>query len=113
MNPAKLNPGSENLDAVAHWFCWTNDMANDLWNNDALWLYAAKASHKFVKWRGTGVMDPVLHCLFSMGLFDWSMPNDRLNQMTPAMCHATVMGTQLFSKMMENDTKVFLSFCLQ
>ena len=82
-----------------------------VWNDNALWLYTAKASHEFVEWRGTGVMDPVLHHLFAMGLFNWSVPNDRLNQTTPAMCHATVMGTRLFSKMMENDTKVlfFLS----
>ena len=48
-------------------------MANDLHHDDALWLWAVKAAHVFVEWRGQGIMDPVLHGLFSMGLFDWTV----------------------------------------
>ena len=53
-------------------------------------------------------MDPVLHRIFAMGLFDWSAPNDCLNQTTPAMWHATVMGMKLFWQIHENDLKVLL-----
>ena len=61
-----------------------------------------------MEWRGQGVMDPVLHRIFTMGLFDWSAPNDRLNQMTPVMRHVTVMGMKLFQRIHENDLKVLL-----
>ena len=96
MNPNKLNPGDKRLDSIVKLYCWHNDMVNDLHNDNALWFWATKASHEFMKWRGKGVMDPVLHCLFAMGLFDWMALNDCLNQTTPAMCHAMVMGTKLF-----------------
>ena len=57
-------------------------------------------------------MDPVLHGLFSIGLFDWTGEDDHLHQTTPAMCHATVMGVSLFRRIMENDVKVRLfAFC--
>ena len=60
-------------------------MANDLHHDDALWLWAVKAAHVFVEWRTQGIMDPVLHGLFSMGLFDWTGEDNRLNQTTPAI----------------------------
>ena len=53
-------------------------------------------------------MDPVLHHIFMMGLFDWSAPNNCLNQTTPAMRHVTVMGMKLFRRIHENDLKVLL-----
>jgi len=87
-------------------------MANDLHHDDALWLWAVKAAHVFVEWRTQGIMDPVLHGLFSMDLFDWTGEDNRLNQTTPAMCHATVMGIKLFRRIVENDVKVHLfAFC--
>ena len=49
-------------------------MVDDLYNDDALWFWAAKASHRFMEWRSKGIMDPVLHCLFTMGLFNWMAP---------------------------------------
>ena len=61
-----------------------------------------------MEWRGRGVMDPVLHRIFTMGLFDWSAPNDHLNQTTLAMCYMTVMGMKLFQQIHENDLKVLL-----
>ena len=96
MNPNKLNPGNEDHSVENRLHCWHNNMANDLHNYNALWLWATKAGHEFMEWRGQGVMDPVFHHIFTMGLFDWSAPNDRLNQTTPAMCHVTVMGIKLF-----------------
>ena len=45
-------------------------MVNNLHNDDTLWYWAANASHKFMEWRGKGVMDLVLHCIFAMG-FNW------------------------------------------
>ena len=54
------------------------------------------------------MMDPVLHCIFAMGLFDWMAPNDCLNQTTPAMHHAMVMGVKLFRQIHENNLKVHL-----
>ena len=95
MNPDKLNPGSEELDSVTRLYHWCNNMANNLHNGNALWYWAAKASHEFMEWRGKGVMDPVLHCLFAMGLFDWSAPNNCLNQTTPAMCYVMVIALLL------------------
>ena len=88
------------------------DMANDLHHNDALWLWAAKAAHVFMEWRMKEIMDPVLHRLFAIGLFNWTGEDDCLHQTTPAMCHATVMGISLFCRIVENDTKVRLfAFC--
>ena len=108
MNPNKLNPGDEDHSTENRLHCWRNDMANDLHNDDALWFWTAKAGHEFMEWRGQGVMDPVLHRIFVMGLFDWLAPNDCLNQTTPAMCHMTVMGMKLFWQIHENDLKVLL-----
>ena len=112
MIPNKLNPGNERLDSVAKLYRWCNNMVNDLHNNDTLWYWIAKASHEFMEWRGKGVMDPVLHRIFAMGLFDWMAPNNCLNQTTPAMRHAMVMGTKLFHWIVENNQKALhpLSF---
>ena len=66
MNPNKINPGDKGHSAEYRLHHWRNDMANDLHNNDALWFWAAKASHKFMEWQGRGVMDPVLHCIFAI-----------------------------------------------
>jgi len=78
----------------------------------SVWLWAAKSVHIFLEWRTTGVMDPVLCQLFAMGLFDWMGEDNRLNQITPAMCHATMMGVSLFCRIVENDIKVCLfAFC--
>ena len=108
MNPNKLNPGDEGHSAEHRLYCWCNDMANDLHNDDTLWFWATKASHEFMEWRGRGVTDPVLHRIFTMGLFDWLAPNNRLNQMTPAMRHVTVMGIKLFWWIHEKNLKVLL-----
>ena len=67
-------PGDKVSDPVAKCLCWWNDIVNDLYNDDALWFWAAKASHRFMEWRGKGIIDPVLHCLFTMGLFNWMAP---------------------------------------
>ena len=106
MNPDKINPGDKGCDPINRLFCWHNDMANDLHNDDALWFWTAKASYRFMEWRDKGVIDLVFHCLFAMGLFDWTAPNDYLNQTTSAMHHATVMGMKLFHQIHENDQKV-------
>jgi len=112
MNPKALRPGDEKLTPEQQQANWENDMANDLHHDDALWLWAVKAAHVFVEWRTQGIMDPVLHGLFSMGLFDWTGEDNRLNQTTPAMRHATVMGIKLFQRIVENDVKVHLfAFC--
>ena len=57
---------------------WERDMANNLHNDDALWLWAAKAAHIFMEWRMKGIMDPVLHRLFAIGLFDWTVISSEL-----------------------------------
>ena len=108
MNPNKLNPGDEDCNPENHLYHWCNNMANDLHNDDALWFWAAKAGHKFMEWGGQGVMDPILHRIFMMGLFDQSAPNDHLNQTTPVMHHTTVMGMKLFRWIHGNDLKVLL-----
>jgi len=112
MDPKALKPGDESLSPEQRRANWENDMANDLHHNDALWLWAVKAAYVFLEWRGKGIMDPVLHGLFSMGLFDWIGEDVHLNQTTPAMRHATMMGISLFRRIMENDVKVCLfAFC--
>jgi len=61
MDPTARKPrdkGISDEELCAH---WEKDMANNLHNNDALWLWTAKAAHIFLKWRTTGVMDSVLH----------------------------------------------------
>ena len=78
MNPKALRPGDEKLTPEERRANWENDMANDLHHDDARWLWAVKAAHSFVEWRGQGIMDPVLHGLFSMGLFDWTGEDNRL-----------------------------------
>ena len=106
MNPDKINPGNKGWDPVNRLYRWCNNMANNLHNNNALWFWATKASHELMEWRGKGVMDSILHCLFAMGLFDWSALNNHLNQTTPAMHHMMVMGMKLFHQIHENDQKV-------
>ena len=96
MNPNKINPGDEGHSTEHCFHHWHNDMANNLHNDDVLWFWAAKASHEFMEWQGRGVMDPVLYRIFVMGLFNWSAPNDCLNQTTPVMQHVMVMGMKLF-----------------
>ena len=81
-------------------------MANNLHIDNALWFWAAKASHKFMEWGGKNVMDLVLHQLFAIRLFNWMTLNNHLNQTTLAMCHATMMGTKLFSWIVESNKKV-------
>ena len=87
-------------------------MANDLHHDDALWLWAVKSAHVFMEWRMKGIIDPVLHRLFAIGLFNWMGEDDCLHQTTSAMHHATVMGVSLFRRIVENDAKVCLfAFC--
>ena len=112
MNPKALRAGDERLSPEERRANWESDMANNLHHDDALWLWAVKAAYVFLEWRGKRIMDPVLHGLFSMGLFDWTGEDVRLNQTTPAMCHVTVMGISLFRRIVENNVKVRLfAFC--
>ena len=112
MDPKALKPGDERLSPEQHRVDWERDMANDLHNDDALWLWAVKAAHVFMEWRTKGIVDPVLYRLFNIGLFDWTGEDDRLHQTTPAMRHATVVGIHLFRRIIENDVKVHLfAFC--
>jgi len=112
MDPTALKPGDEGHSPEQCRADWERDMANDLHHDDTLWLWAAKAAHVFMEWRMKGIMDPVLHRLFTMGLFDWTGEDNCLNQTTPAMCHATMMGISLFRQIVENNIKVCLfAFC--
>jgi len=83
-------------------------MANNLHNDDTLWLWAAKSAHVFLEWRMKEIMDPVLYCLFTMELFNWMGEDTHLNQTTPAIHHITVMGISLFCGTIENNIKVML-----
>jgi len=96
MDPNALKPGDEGRSPEQHRADWERDIANDLHHDAALWLWAVKAAHIFMEWRTKGIMDPVLHRLFAIRLFDWTGENYHLNQTTPAMWHATVMGINLF-----------------
>ena len=79
MDPNALKPGDEGCSPEQRRAEWEKDMANDLHHDNALWLWAAKAGHTFMEWRTKGIMDPVLHRLFAIGLFDWMGEDDRLH----------------------------------
>jgi len=59
MNPKALRPGDEKLSPEQRRANWENDMANDLHHDDALWLWAVKAAHVFVEWRGQGMFTQI------------------------------------------------------
>jgi len=50
--------------------------------------------------------DDVLYDLLKMGILDWSTPNDRLNQTTPAMCHTTAMQMRMLAQHLSLEDKV-------
>jgi len=52
------------------------------------------------------VHDPVLHCLLSMGVYDWTGVDKRLNQTVPAMCHSNTMASCLLQHLLEIDEQV-------
>ena len=48
----------------------------------------------------------VLYDLLKMGIQDWQAPNNRLNQMTPAMRHATAMQMRMLAQHLSLEDKV-------
>ena len=50
--------------------------------------------------------DDILYDLLKMGIQDWQAPNDRLNQTTPAMCHATAMQMRMLAQHLSLEDKV-------
>ena len=59
------------------------------------------------------VNDEVLFDLLKMGILDWETPNERLNQTTQAMRHATAMNMRMLAKHLALEAKVspVLSCC--
>jgi len=98
--------GEDAMIFLDHQHCWANTMNNDIHNNDTLWIWTGQTAHEWMTWHQAGSIDLVLHCIFAMGLFDWEGEDVCINQTTPAMCHTTVMGCQLFRHILSQEEKV-------
>jgi len=85
MDPICINPGDKGLDAVGHQEHWRNDMANNIHNNNMLWLWASQTAHDWMDWRQRGLIDLVLHHLFAMGLFNWERMSILTRQHQPCV----------------------------
>ena len=99
--PGVIIPGDEHLPAIGREARRQSDMFTDLHNDDTLWDYACRMSSDFDNWRVADRNDPVMIRLFRMGLYDWKDVDNRLNQTTPAMRHATVLSGRLFQRLLE------------
>ena len=85
---------------------WANDDLSECHNEDALWGYTIRTSRELEKTSREAVDDPVLYCLFRMGLFDWSGEN-RLQEVVSQGVHfATVVATRLFAHILGMEEKV-------
>ena len=99
--PGVIIRGDEHLPAIGREACRQSDVFTDLHNDDALWAYACRMSSDFDNWRVADRNDPVMIRLFRMGLYDWKDVDNRLNQTTLAMRHATVLSGRLFQRLLE------------
>jgi len=79
---------------------WANDELSECHNEDALWGFAIRASGELEKTTKEKADDPVLYCLFCMGLFNW--PGRRMLQegMSLGVDFTTVVATRLFSRIL-------------
>jgi hypothetical protein len=85
---------------------WRRDTFPELHNDDALWAYMVRASEEYRLLDRGRLRDDVLRRLLRMGIYDWTGEDNRLNQTTPAMRHATAMVTRLVNRLLEVEEKV-------
>jgi len=77
-----------------------------LHHDDILWANMIWAHQDLLALDRKVMTDDVLYDLLKMGILDWSSPNERLNQTTPAMRHATVMQMRMLAQHLELEDKI-------
>jgi len=83
----------------------------DLHNDDVLWVNMIRAHQDLLLLDRKEMTDDVLYDLLKMGILDWEVPNDRLNQTTPAMRHSTAMMMRMLLRVMQLEAKVRSASC--
>jgi hypothetical protein len=78
----------------------------DLYHDDRLWANMIRADQDLLALDRKVMTDDVLYDLLKMGVLDWEAPNDRLNQTTPAMRHATAMQMRMLGHHLNLESKV-------
>ena len=78
----------------------------NLHHDDVLWANMIRAHQDLLALDQKVMTDNVLYDLLKMGILDWSSPNDRLNQTTLAMRHATVMQMRMLAQHLSLEDKV-------
>ena len=78
----------------------------DLHHNNVLWANMIQAHQDLLALDRKVMTDDVLYDLLKMGILDWQAPNDRLNQTTPAMRHATAMQMRMLAQHLSLEDKV-------
>ena len=78
----------------------------DLHHDDLLWANMIRAHQDLLALDRKVMTDDVLFDLMKMGILDWQAPNDRLNQTTPAMRHATAMQMRMLAMHLNLEDKV-------
>jgi len=69
----------------------------DLHHDDVLWANMICSHEDLLMLDRNTMNDEVLYDLLKMGVLDWEVPNDRLNQTTLAMCHSTAMNMRMLA----------------
>ncbi len=77
---------------------WEHDELPNLNNNDALWGFMIRAAAETTRHTSEQMRDPVLHRLFTMGIYDWVKPNDLSWQNTQMIRYSTAMGLALWKR---------------
>jgi len=83
----------------------------NLHNDDVLWANMIRAHQDLLMLDRKEMTDDVLYDLLKMGILDWEIPNNRLNQTTLAMRHSTVMMMRMLSRVMQLEAKVRSASC--
>ena len=78
----------------------------DLHNDDVLWANMIRSHQDLLMLDRNVVNDEVLFDLLKMGILDWESPNERLNQTTQAMRHATAINMRMLAKHLSLEAKV-------
>ena len=72
--PANITEVQAGLDYGQLQVTWAKDNLPELHNDDALWGYMIRG-HEWLKNFKPLNMDPTIHRLLSMGVYDWEAPN--------------------------------------
>ena len=78
----------------------------DLHHDDVLWANMIRLHEDLLLLDRNTMNDKVLYDLLKMGVLDWELPNERLNQMTQAMRHSTAMNMRMLAKHLKLEAEV-------